>query len=391
MGPVELVSVWKTFRSAEGREIHAVRELSLVVGQGESVSVLGPSGCGKTTTLRLIAGLESPTRGIVRMEGRDVTGSEPKDRDVAIVFQNAALFPHMSAYENMAFGLRIRKTPEAEIDRRVREVAEQLEIASCLGRLPRDLSGGECQRVAVGRAFVRRPAVYLFDEPFSSLEATLRSQLRRLVLDLRKQVSSAMIFVTHDLGEAMTLGDRIAVMERGTVLQAGRPADVYNAPASVAVARLIGGARANVISGTVVSAGAEVVMALEISGSGDGGIELVCALAGGTLAKGARVLVGVHSDAITIGPDSDGGADAACFHGTVAFIESQGNERLVHLRIGGHRLVAGCRAGGGVRAGSEVRVRVDFGRACFFDGDSGRRLECVGFGVRPVEFRRQDA
>src|SRR5919108_4748561 len=211
MARVVLDNLCKVYRGPNRQTIHAVRNLSLAVEDGELLVLLGPSGCGKTTTLRLIAGLETPDQGAICFDGREMNQVAPKDRDVAMVFQHAALFPHMTVFENMAFGLTVRKVPKAEIERRVREAATLLDLESCLDRFPNALSGGERQRVAFGRAIVRRPELFLFDEPLSNLDAPSRAQLRRETARLQRQLRVTTLHVTHDQAEAMALGDRVAV------------------------------------------------------------------------------------------------------------------------------------------------------------------------------------
>jgi len=230
-------------------DVVAVHGASFEVQDGEFVVLVGPSGCGKSTTLRMVAGLETVTSGRLLIGDREVTHAPPKDRNIAMVFQNYALYPHMSAYENMAFGLRIRKLDESTIDKRVREAAEILSITPILDRKPKALSGGQRQRVAVGRAIVRKPQVFLFDEPLSNLDAKLRVQMRTEISKLHSQLSATMIYVTHDQTEAMTMGDRIVVLHDGRVQQIDAPLDVYNHPANRFVAGFIGSPSMNIIEG----------------------------------------------------------------------------------------------------------------------------------------------
>jgi multiple sugar transport system ATP-binding protein len=230
-------------------DVVAVHGASFEVHDGEFVVLVGPSGCGKSTTLRMIAGLETITSGRLLIGDREVTHAPPKDRNIAMVFQNYALYPHMSAYENMAFGLRIRKLDESTIDKRVREAADILSITPILDRKPKALSGGQRQRVAVGRAIVRKPQVFLFDEPLSNLDAKLRVQMRTEISKLHSQLSATMIYVTHDQTEAMTMGDRIVVLHDGHVQQIDAPLDVYNYPTNRFVAGFIGSPSMNIIEG----------------------------------------------------------------------------------------------------------------------------------------------
>ena len=218
----------------------AVQAFSLDIADREFIVLVGPSGCGKSTTLRMIAGLEDITEGELYIDGNLVNDVAPKDRDIAMVFQNYALYPHMSVYENMAFSLKLKKTPKAEIERRVREAAEILDITQYLDRKPKALSGGQRQRVAIGRAIVRNPKVFLMDEPLSNLDAKLRNQMRAELIKLRKKIDTTFIYVTHDQVEAMTLGDRIVIMRDGFIQQIGTPQEVFNHPANLFVAGFIG-------------------------------------------------------------------------------------------------------------------------------------------------------
>ena len=226
----------------------AVRDLSLDVADRDFIVLVGPSGCGKTTTLRLIAGLESVTSGELLLDGERINDRLPKDRDMAMVFQNYALYPHMSVYDNIAFGLKMSKTPKPEIRERVEEAARMLEIGSLLARKPRALSGGERQRVAFARAIVRKPKVFLLDEPLSNLDAALRDQIRTSLIDLHRKLEATFIYVTHDQTEAMTLGTRIVLMRDGLVQQTDTPANIYDKPANIFTAGFIGSPRMNFLS-----------------------------------------------------------------------------------------------------------------------------------------------
>jgi len=222
-------------------------EVSLEIADGELLVLVGPSGCGKSTLLRCIAGLDAPTRGRIEIDGVDVTGKEPRERDIAMVFQSYALYPHLTVRENLAFGLKMRKTPAAEIEKRVGEAAQMLELESLLERTPKQLSGGQRQRVAMGRAVVRRPRAFLFDEPLSNLDAALRGQMRVELMRLHRRLSATMIYVTHDQVEAMTLADRIAVLNGGVLQQVGPPDELYARPANLFVARFIGMPEMNIL------------------------------------------------------------------------------------------------------------------------------------------------
>ncbi len=230
----------------------AVKNFDIHIQDKEFVVLVGPSGCGKSTTLRMLAGLEKITEGTIEIDGRVVNNVHPKDRDIAMVFQNYALYPHMNVYKNMAFGLQLRRFPKDEIYRRVREAAEILEISELLKRKPRELSGGQRQRVAVGRAIVRKPAVFLFDEPLSNLDAKLRVQMRAEILKLHHRLQTTIIYVTHDQVEAMTMGSKIVIMREGRTMQVGKPIDVYDNPGNRFVAGFIGSPAMNFLEAELV-------------------------------------------------------------------------------------------------------------------------------------------
>ncbi len=235
MADIRLIDLWKYYG-----DVAAVRGINLEINDGEFIALVGPSGCGKTTSLRMIAGLEDITGGEIAIENHVVNEVPPKDRDIAMVFQNYALYPHMSVYENMAFGLKLRKTPKAEIDNRVEIAADILNIGELLQRRPRQLSGGQRQRVAMGRAIVRQPRVFLFDEPLSNLDAKLRVQMRTEIKKIHQRLQTTVVYVTHDQIEAMTLADRIVVMNHGVIEQVGTPDEMYNSPKTHFVASFIG-------------------------------------------------------------------------------------------------------------------------------------------------------
>jgi ABC-type sugar transport system ATPase subunit len=233
-------------------DAHAVKGVTLTARDGEFVVLVGPSGCGKTTTLRMVAGLEDITSGDLLIDGERMNDREPKDRDVAMVFQNYALYPHMTVFENMAFPLKMRKVPKAQIKMQVEDAAKLLGIDHHLKKKPKELSGGERQRVAVGRAIVRRPKVFLFDEPLSNLDAALRTQMRAELKRIQRNLGATMLYVTHDQVEAMTMGDKIAVMNKGELEQFGTPSEIYEHPASVFVARFLGSPAMNILPGGII-------------------------------------------------------------------------------------------------------------------------------------------
>src|SRR3954469_14846122 len=249
MAKVTVRDVYKIYPGEKGRDVTAVSGVNLEIKDREFIVLVGPSGCGKSTTLRMIAGLEEISKGEVLIGDKVVNGVAPKDRDIAMVFQNYALYPHMSVYDNMAFGLKLRKYPKAEIRKRVNAAASILGIEDLLQRKPKALSGGQRQRVAVGRAIVRQPKVFLFDEPLSNLDAKMRVQMRAEITKLHQRLQATMIYVTHDQIEAMTMGDRIVVMDGGLVQQTDTPLNLYNEPANLFVAGFLGSPPMNFING----------------------------------------------------------------------------------------------------------------------------------------------
>ncbi|MDY3617092.1 sn-glycerol-3-phosphate ABC transporter ATP-binding protein UgpC, partial [Intestinimonas butyriciproducens] len=251
MATVTLKNVKKIYDN----KVTAVHDFNLEIADKEFIVLVGPSGCGKSTTLRMVAGLEDISEGDLLIDGKRMNDVEPKDRDIAMVFQNYALYPHMTVAENMAFALKLRKVPKEEIDKKVREAAEILDITQYLDRKPKALSGGQRQRVAIGRAIVRSPRVFLMDEPLSNLDAKLRNQMRAEIIKLRQRIDTTFIYVTHDQTEAMTLGDRIVIMKDGYIQQIGTPQEVFDHPANVFVAGFIGMPQMNFFEGQLVADG----------------------------------------------------------------------------------------------------------------------------------------
>jgi len=368
MASVTLAGIRKIYEGG-GATQAAVHDLDLDIADGEFMVLVGPSGCGKSTTLRMIAGLESISAGRLLIGGREVNAVPAKDRDIAMVFQNYALYPHMTAYQNMAFALTLRRMPKAEVDGRVREAARMLAIEGLLHRHPRRMSGGERQRVALGRALVRKPQVFLFDEPLSNLDAKLRVQMRREIARLHQQLGTTMIYVTHDQVEAMTLGDRIAVLHRGKLQQVDAPSALYGGPANTFVAGFIGSPPMNLIDGDA---------------SGGAGAEFRAANGALSIPLGGRwssALTGRGAAAVTLGirPEdiqrADGGGDrAGVVRSRVELVELLGGEALVHVSAGDVELTARLTAPV-PPAGSELYLRLPDERIHFFDRASGERLE----------------
>src|SRR5256884_5697354 len=317
MGQVVLKGINKFYDS-----VHAVKDFNLQIRDKEFVVFVGPSGCGKTTTLRMIAGLEAISSGDISIDGNVINQLAPMDRDIAMVFQNYALYPHMSVYDNMAFGLKMRKFGRPEIDKRVREAADILGIGELLKRTPRQLSTGQRQRVALGRAIVRHPRVFLFDEPLSNLDAKLRVQMRAELKKLHLRLGTTAIYVTHDQVEAMTLGDRVVVMKDGFVQQVGEPLELYNAPANRFVAGFIGSPAMNLVTVRVD----ELNGALSASNQGMR-IEVPAATVGRLRPYMDRdVAMGVRPEDLRVATSND--PAGLCFEGVVEVVEKLGSEIL---------------------------------------------------------------
>ena len=304
----------------------AVDDVNLNVAPGEFCVLLGPSGCGKSTLLRLVAGLEETSSGSIRIDGEDVTHKEPGDRDVAMVFQNYALYPHMTVRKNLAFPLETRKVPDAE--NRVRETAELLQITDLLDRLPRELSGGQRQRVAIGRAIVRRPKLFLFDEPLSNLDAQLRGEMRAELARLHRRLEATILYVTHDQIEAMTLATRIVLLNRGRVEQEGTPEEMYRHPRTLFAGRFSGSPPMNAVNGVVKGGRFEGPVAWPVNGP-DG-----------------SAILGVRPEDLEI---SDGP-----WHGTIDLVEYLGAERYLHINVGSVQMVARIGPGEAFSKGDEI-------------------------------------
>ncbi len=360
MAQVHLRGVKKTYDN----KIEVIHGIDMEIADGEFIVIVGPSGCGKSTLLRMVAGLERITGGEVSIGDRVVNGLEPKDRDIAMVFQNYALYPHMSVYENMAYGLKIKKMPKSEIESRVQKAAKILELGTFLQRRPRQLSGGQRQRVAMGRAIVREPAVFLFDEPLSNLDAKLRVQMRLEIKRLQRELGVTSIYVTHDQVEAMTLADRLIVMNAGVADQIGTPMDVYDRPASVFVAGFIGSPAMNFLAAKV----GPDRQSVDLAATGAGPIRLP--LAQPTSAgAGAAVALGIRPEHLH--PDPDGPLQFE-----VELAEPLGADTLLHGRFGSARELVTVRQGGHViaRPGENRRFKAEPGHLHLFDSQTGKRL-----------------
>ena len=357
MASVRLDNLCKNFGA-----VRAVDGVSLEIPDGELMVLVGPSGCGKSTLLRLIAGLEEATSGGIFLDDREVSRVKPQDRDVAMVFQNYALFPHLNVEQNMAFSLKFRKVAKPEIRLRVAEAAEVLGLAGLLRRKPAELSGGQRQRVALGRAMVCKPKVFLLDEPLSNLDARMRAGMRAEIAELHRRLGTTMIFVTHDQTEAMTLGQRLCVLDLGQVMQTGSPMDLYRRPAHRFVGDFIGTPGMNFVRGRLEDRDG----GLAFVGSGDG---LALGL-GGDLAKhaGGEVEMGIRPENISL---AAGAGDAM---GTVQGCETLGHESLLRVRCGDHELVVRV-PGAGAGGLAKVGLRFDLNAAAWFDAATGQALD----------------
>jgi multiple sugar transport system ATP-binding protein len=390
MATLSLEQVTKVFDNG----VEAVRGLDLFVGDGEFVVLVGPSGCGKTTALRMVAGLEDVTAGIVRLDGKIVNNLSARERDVAMVFQNYALYPHLTVLQNIAFSLSMRGVSKAERERRARDAAEVLGLSEVVMRKPRQLSGGQRQRVAMGRALVREPAVFLMDEPLSNLDANLRVQMRSEVLRVQRRLGVATLYVTHDQTEAMTMGDRVAVLRNGELQQLAAPQELYERPANLFVASFIGSPPMNLYEGTVSRSADRFVLSL-----GSQQLALPADVAArrlGAVKDGTRIVVGIRPEHLQVAASE---RDDCSLVVRVELLEALGNESLLHFSTDAKTVrggtwvpdaatratgdVAGAAAAEGVaRVDPSVRVAdgerlsltVDVDRLHFFDAGTGTAL-----------------
>ncbi len=385
MAKVSLQAVRKVYDNGHV----AVAGASFEVEDGELLVLVGPSGCGKSTLLRLVAGLEAATSGTLAIGGRVVNDVPPKDRDIAMVFQSYALYPHMTVAENLGFGLKLRKLPVAEIDRRVRQAAELLELGAVLGRRPRQLSGGQRQRVALGRAIVRQPKVFLLDEPLSNLDAKLRLAMRTEIAKLHRTLGATMVYVTHDQIEAMTLGDRIVVMKSGEIQQIAAPMDLYREPANLFVAGFVGSPAMNFLPGKVEGGAAARFV---IDAGPESGERVALPLAGAGLAprflaelEGRALILGLRPEDVhlvgEVGASLEtGGAEQvvpgapATVRARLEVVEPVGNEVFLVTRLAGREVVARLPPRELPEPGSEIELALDLGKAHWFDAESERRL-----------------
>jgi len=337
MAPITFEHVTKRFD-----ETTAVDDLNVEVADGEFLVLVGPSGCGKTTALRMLAGLEDVTSGRILIGDRVVNNVAPGSRDVAMVFQSYALYPHMTVYDNLAFSLRNHRVPRGQIDERVRRTADVLELADLLKRKPRQLSGGQRQRVALGRAIIREPQGFLMDEPLSNLDAALRVQTRAEILKLQQRLGTTTLYVTHDQVEAMTMGDRIAVMNKGELQQLGTPEELYEHPANTFVAQFIGSPAMNMVPTAVLGVG------------------------------GTGQLAGFRPEHVRLG--SNGHSGSGSLEASVEVVEYLGDEQLAHVRVGDHEIVVKLPVEPRLRAGEQETLSVPLDKVMLFDEETTRAL-----------------
>jgi multiple sugar transport system ATP-binding protein len=363
---------------------HAVKDMSLNIADGEFMVLVGPSGCGKTTALRMVAGLEDITSGILRIGGKEVNDETPKERDIAMVFQNYALYPHMTVAENIGFALKLRKTPKAELDAKVNEAAGILGLTDWLDRKPGQLSGGQRQRVAMGRAIVRQPSVFLMDEPLSNLDAKLRVQMRAEVARIQRHLAVSTIYVTHDQVEAMTMGDRVTVMRDGTLQQVDTPQNLYDNPDNVFVAAFIGSPAQNLYDATVGEGARSIKLGSQVVDLPE---SVVLKRPGLRAYVGKDVVVGMRPEHLRAEASSVTGPKLT---GDVELVEALGSEQVVHFTIDAHRVIAegafdkdeaaAVKSGEGVarveaktpvKPGDRMTFSVDIEDMQFFDSQTG--------------------
>jgi len=365
MAKVKITALHKRFAG-----VHAVRGIDLDIPDGEFTVLVGPSGCGKSTLLRTIAGLEDIDEGSIEIGGQRVNDMRPRDRDVAMVFQDYALYPHMTVADNISLSLRARRMPKPEIEARVKRAADMLGIAPLLKRYPRQLSGGQRQRVAIGRAIVRNPRVFLFDEPLSNLDAQLRDEMRGEIKRLHQEIATTMIYVTHDQIEAMTLADRIVLLREGMIEQQGAPLDLFEQPATLFVAGFLGSPKMNFLAGRL-ERGPEG-FAIRLGDSGP-----VLALPRGrnpAAVEGARVILGLRPEHVGRAQSGDPPGGTARIEAEIELIQPTGSRSYATFRLGGQPLMAELQAHDVSRPGERVSVDINLKRAALFNPDTGKAL-----------------
>lgn len=362
MNYLQLISITKEY---DNKSL-AVREVSLSVAEGEFLVLVGPSGCGKSTLLRMIAGLESITSGDLLFSGRRMNDIPPADRDVGMVFQNYALYPHLSVEENIGFPLSIRREPKQDIKRKVRETAEMIGLGHLLGRKPKELSGGQRQRVALGRAIIRRPRLFLFDEPLSNLDAQLRVQMRSEIIALQRSLGVTAVYVTHDQTEAMTMGDRIAVLKQGVVQQIASPHEIYHSPANDFVASFIGSPQINLFSGKIIKSDG-----LQFVENNNGCV--MSLEAGFAASPGTECTLGIRPEHLIVHHQSSPDAHLNSFEALVRSVEFIGHETLVYFESAGMLKCYRTSAASGIKTGDKVRMAFAGEHVLKFD-TAGKRI-----------------
>jgi len=369
MAALELCNVRKSY---PGSNHDTLKDIDLKIDDGEFLILVGPSGCGKSTLMNCIAGLEEITGGEIRLDGADISGASPKDRDIAMVFQSYALYPTMTVQENIAFGLKMRKVPTAKIEEEVSRVAKLLQIEHLLSRKPSQLSGGQQQRVAMGRALARRPKIYLFDEPLSNLDAKLRVEMRTEIKLMHQRLKTTTVYVTHDQIEAMTLGDKVAVMKDGIVQQFGTPKEIYNNPANLFVASFIGSPPMNFIPLRLTRQADGWRALLE---SGQDRCELPLSLADGQSLEGREVILGIRPEQISVGTE----ADLPSLRAEVQVIEPTGPDTMIFVSLNQTKVCCRLAPDAAPNPGESLTLQFEPEKVLLFDAQTGERL-----GVTPV-------
>lgn len=374
MATVKIEQLVKVYPERGGPGTKVVHGIDLEVRDGEFMVFVGPSGCGKSTTLRMIAGLEEISGGSISIDGRVVNDDLPKDRDIAMVFQNYALYPHMTVYDNMAFGLKMRKLPRAEIDQRVREASAMLGLDEYLQRKPKALSGGQRQRVAVGRAIVRKPKVFLFDEPLSNLDAKMRAGTRTEITRLHRGLGATMIYVTHDQVEAMTMGDRICVMKDGRIMQTATPLELYERPQNLFVAGFLGNPPMNFIKGKLVGAGGKFEFTELGAKSASKALSFDSVLPQLASARaGQEVVMGFRPERATVG-EMLSNENSILISAVLNLVEQMGSESYWHLETSNHALVIRVDSARPATIGERFTVQVPVEALHFFDATTEESL-----------------
>jgi multiple sugar transport system ATP-binding protein len=376
---LELTGVTKVFRGPGGQQVTALKDISLTLETGELLSVVGPSGSGKTTLLRLVAGLDAPDSGTIAFDGQPVADVPPERRDIAMVFQHGALYPHMTVRENLGFPLRLRKLGAQEITRRVDEASELLSLRDCLNRRPAALSGGQRQRVALGRALVRRPRLFLLDEPLSNLDPPTRLELRTELARLHQELGISMIHVTHDHGEALSLGNRVAVLCEGRLQQLAPPLELYELPVNRFVAGFIGSNPVNFLRGRIHAAGSTLVFQLLPQGATAGANPPAFPIPQSKVPRlreraGQEVELGIRAEHMTLAGGEAVREDPLLWNGAAALLQNSGSDWIVQVSRGPYSLMARIPASAQVCTGDDISLKIDPERFLFFEAVNGSAL-----------------